>query len=303
MSLQDIYAQVNPSVVGVITYADGEEYSWGTGVVFTADGYIITNTHVLEGSDAALIRFSDGTEYEARLLGSDSATDLAVLKIDGKNLPYARFADSSECRVGDGVVAIGNPLGEGYSGTMTNGIISAIDRSVSNNGYNMTLLQTNAALNEGNSGGPLINMHGQVIGITNMKIMYSYYATVEGIGFAIPSSTVKAVVDQLIENGIVLGQPALGIVAGSVSAEAMDLYGMPMGVYVTEVHENSDAWTQGLRPGDVISHVNGTPVSSVAEVSALKEGLAVGDTITVTVYRGGDTFEVEFALVDKSLVQ
>ncbi len=303
MSLQDIYTQVNPCVVSIITYLDETEYSWGSGVVFTADGYIITNAHVLQGSDAAAVRFTDGAEYDARLVGSDTATDLAVLKIDGQDLPYAPFADSTDCRVGDGVVAIGNPLSENYAGTMTNGIISAIDRSVSNNGYKMTLLQTNAALNEGNSGGPLVNMHGQVIGITNMKIMYSYYSTVEGIGFAIPSSIIKTVVDQLLENGVVLGQPALGIVAGSVSSVAMAQYGMPKGVYITEVHENSDAWTQGLRPGDVITRVNGTPVSSVAEVNALKEGLAVGDTITVEVWRDGDTFEVEFALVDKSLVQ
>ena len=303
MSLQDIYTKVNPSVVGVIAYLDGEEYSWGTGVVFTADGYIVTNAHVLSGSDAAVIRFSDSSEYEAKLVGSDTATDLAVLKIEGKNLPFASFANSDSCRVGDAVVAIGNPLGQEYAGTMTNGIISAIDRSVSNNGYSMTLLQTNAALNEGNSGGPLINMHGQVIGITNMKIMYSYYATVEGIGFAIPSSVIKTVVDAIIENGIVPGHPALGIVAGSVSAEAVELYDMPMGVYVTEVHENSDAHRQGLRPGDVITSVNGTPVASVAEVNALKEGLAVGDSITAEVFRNGDTFEMEFALVDSSLVQ
>ncbi len=303
LSLQEIYQKLNPAVVGIVTYLDDEEYSWGTGVLFTADGYLITNAHVLAGSEAALVRCHDGKEYEAELIGSDDATDLAVLKIDGKNLPFATFADSADCRVGDEVVAIGNPLGENYSGTMTNGIISAIDRHVSNNGYDMTLLQTNAALNEGNSGGPLINRHGQIIGITNMKIMYSYYATVEGIGFAIPSAVVREVVDQLLAHGHVLGKPALGIVAGAVSAEAMQGYDMPQGVYVTEVHKNSDAHAQGLRAGDVITKVNGTPVTTVSEVNALKEGLSVGDSITVEVFRNGDLFELSFELVDSSTVQ
>ena len=303
LSLQDIYTKVNPSVVAVLTYVDGYEYAWGTGVVFTSDGYIVTNAHIIEGAETALIRFPDGREFDAFLVGSDTATDLAVLKVEGEDLPYAEFADSALCRVGDSVVAIGNPLSEAYSGTMTNGIISGMDRSLRSNGYTMTLLQTNAALNEGNSGGPLINMHGQVIGITSMKIMYSYTSTVEGLGFAIPSSVVKTVVDQLVENGIVPGKPALGIVAGAVSSEAMSLYDLPQGVYVTEVHENSDAHRQGLRVGDVITAVNGVPVSTVAEVNAVKEGLAVGDTITAEVYRDGRSFEIEFALVDNGLVQ
>ena len=303
LSLQEIYQKVSPCVVGVVAYYEGNLWSQGTGVVFTADGYIITNAHVLEGADAAIIRLTDGSEYDALLLGSDTATDLAVLKIDGQDLPYALFADSADCQVGDSVAAIGNPLGENYAGTFTNGIISGIDRHVSNNGYSMSLLQTNTALNEGNSGGPLINMHGQVIGITNMKIMYSSYSTVEGIGFAIPSSVVKAAVDEIIAHGAVLGQPALGITAGSVSTEAMSLYGLPKGVYVSTVHENSDAWAQGLREGDVITSVNGVAVTTVAQVNALKEGLSVGDTILLEVYREGENFEMEFALVDSSQVQ
>lgn len=302
-SLQTIYAKLSPTVVGITCYRDGEQWSWGTGVVFTADGYIITNAHVLEGADAADVILTDGTSYKARFLGSDTATDLAVLKIDAKGLAYAEFADSDDCLVGDEVVAIGNPLGEQYAGTMTNGIISAIDRSVVSNGFSMTLLQTNAALNEGNSGGPLINMHGQVIGITNMKVMYTYSATVEGIGFAIPTSVIKPVVDAIIEYGYVPGQPTLGIVAGSVSNEAMARYDLPEGIYVSSVDENSDAYAQGLQPGDVITRMNGTPVTSVSEVNALKEGLAVGDEITCTVYREGKTFDISFKLVDKGVIE
>ena len=301
MSLQAIYDVVSPAVVGITTYLNGEEYSWGTGIVFTADGYIVTNEHVLESTDGAVITFSDGTEYNAKLVGSDDATDIAVLKIDAKGLTYAKFADSSTCRVGDNVVAIGNPLGKEYSGTMTDGIISAIERSVTYNGHSMTLMQTNAALNEGNSGGPLINAYGQVIGITNMKIM-STYTSIEGIGFAIPTSVIQNAVNQIIAYGTVLGEPTIGITAGSVSEEAMQLYNLPEGVYVSKVENGSDAYAKGVKVGDVITAVNGSAVTSVADVNALKEDCKVGDTITLTIYRDGKTFDVKVQLVDKSTV-
>ena len=301
-SLQDIYAQLSPAVVGITCYRSGEKWSWGTGVVFTTDGYVVTNAHVLEGSDAADVIFPDGDSRSARFVGSDTATDLAVLKIEGENFPCAAFADSASCQVGDGVVAIGNPLGEQYAGTMTNGIISAINRSVSNKGFSMTLLQTNAALNEGNSGGPLINMHGQVVGITNMKVMFTYSAAVEGIGFAIPTSVIKPVVDAIVEYGYVPGQPTLGIVAGPVSEEAMERYGLPSGIYVSRVDENSDAFAQGMQAGDVITAVNGTPVASVDDVNAIKDALAVGDEICCTVYREGKSFDIRFRLVDKGVI-
>ena len=302
LSLAEIYERVSPAVVGVTARVNGRDYSWGTGVAFTPDGCIITNTHIIAGCDGASVTFPDGTEYDALLVGSDSASDIAVLKIDGENLPYAEFGDSSTLRVGDAVAAIGNPLGEAYAGTFTNGIISGIDRSVSNNGYSMTLLQTNAALNEGNSGGPLLNAGGQVVGITNMKIMSSYFTTVEGIGFAIPSTVVKEIADQLIEYGVVMGKPTIGITAGPVSAEAMELYGLPAGVYVATVNENADAYLKGVRPGDVITEVNGTPVTTVAEVNAIKDGLAVGDTLTLTLWREGETFTLDIALVDSSVI-
>ena len=303
MSYQQIYEAVSPAVVGIITYVDGLEYGWGSGVVFTPDGYIITNTHVLTGSDAATVIFSDGTEMEAQLMGADEKSDIAVIRVEGEDLPYAPFGDSESLQVGDEVFAIGNPLGPEYAGTMTNGIISAISRNINYNGHTMTLLQTNAALNEGNSGGPLVNAAGQVVGITNMKIMFNYYATVEGIGFAIPSAVVKEVADELIDHGIVLGEPTIGIVAGSVSSEAMALYGLPRGVYVSDVNEGSDAKEQGLREGDVILEVNGIAVASVAEVNAIKGDLQVGDTIDLTVYREGETFDMTIALVDKSQIQ
>ena len=303
LPMQDIYEKVSPAVVGIITYLDGLEYGWGTGVVFTADGYIITNTHVLTGGDSAVVVFSDGTEYDALLIGADEKSDIAVLRIEAEGLAYATFGDSDGLRVGDEAYAIGNPLGPAYAGTMTNGIISAINRNIVYNGHSMTLLQTNAALNEGNSGGPLVNAAGQVVGITNMKIMSTYSATVEGIGFAIPTSVVKEVADQLIERGIVLGEPTIGIVAGSVPAEAMEAYDLPEGVYVSEVSEGSDAKEKGLKVGDVILEVNGIPVTSVAEVNLIKEDCEVGDTLDLTVYRKGETFEMTIELVDKSQIQ
>jgi serine protease Do len=182
---------------------------------------------------------------------------------------------------------------------MTNGIISAINRNISYNGHNMTLLQTNAALNEGNSGGPLVNAYGQVVGITNMKIMSSYYTTVEGIGFAIPSKVVKQIADQLIADGVVSGYPTIGIVAGAVSTEAQRLYDLPNGVYVSQVNDGSDAKTKGMQVGDIILAVNGQSVTSVAEVNAIKEGFGVGDTLTLTIYREGETFDLDVVLVDQ----
>ena len=301
LSLQEIYERVSPAVVGITTYLEGEEYAWGTGVVFDSAGYILTNTHILQGCDAAQVVFPDGSTYEALLVGADEASDVAVVTIetDGGDLPCADFGRSTGLRVGDEVVAIGNPLGQEYAGTMTNGIISAIDRNVTYEGHPMTLLQTNAALNEGNSGGPLINDRGQVIGITNMKIMSSYFTSVEGIGFAIPSAVIKQIADQLIATGVVPGEPAIGIVAGPVSAEAMELFDMPKGLYITEVSEGSDALEKGLLAGDVITAVNGEPVTSVADVNAIKEGLEVGDSLTLSVWRDGEELELEIQLVDK----
>ncbi len=300
LSLQEIYDKVSPAVVGINAFADDLPYSWGTGVVFTDDGYVVTNTHILQGCSQANVVFSDGTEYEAYLVGADELSDIAVLYIGGKDLPYAQFGRSDALKVGDMAVAIGNPLGKEYTGTMTDGIISAIDRNVTYDGHTMTLLQTNAALNEGNSGGPLINAAGQVVGITNMKIMSSYMTTVEGIGFAIPSSVVKQIADQLIETGVVPGEPTIGILAGAMTMEAMEKYDLPQGVYVSRVDEGSDALKKGLQVGDVITAVNGERVATVAQVNAVKEGLQVGDSITLTIFRDGETFDVDIVLVDKA---
>ena len=189
LSLQALYQNCSPSIVAISGYVDGKTgYSWGTGVVLSQDGLILTNTHVIEDCDRATVTLYDDSVYEAKLVGADAISDVAVLKIEAGGLPAASFGDSGSLMVGDRVAAIGNPLGETFRMTLTDGIISAIERGINYNGHSMTLLQTNTALNEGNSGGPLFNMYGQVVGVTNMKMMSSY-SSIEGIGFAIPSAT------------------------------------------------------------------------------------------------------------------
>ena len=226
----------------------------------------------------------------------DSISDLAVLKIDAQGLTAAEFGDSSGLLVGDRVIAIGNPLGQDLYGTMTDGIVSAINRDVTYAGHMMTLIQTNAAINEGNSGGPLINIYGQVIGITNMKA--ASRNGVEGIGFAIPTSSVRPVVDALLAEGRVSGRPSIGITIGPIESSAMEYYGLPSGLYIESVAAGSDAEAQGVQSGDILVAVNGEPVSTTYDVNAIKDGMQVGDTLTLTLYRGGKTFDVTVTLMD-----
>lgn len=296
-SLQDIYAANLPSIVSVQGSAQ-DGYSLGTGVIMSADGYIITNSHVIEHCSQLEVILWNERSYPAALVGQDSETDLAVLKIDGSGLSPAAFGDSSLAEVGDPVAAIGNPLGSELRGTMTDGIISAINRNVRVQGRTMTLIQTNAALNSGNSGGALINQFGQVIGITNMK-MRSYTTPVEGLGFAIPTTTVKVIVDALIAEGVVGGRPTIGITAYTLTAEMAQERGCPPGVWVQEVQDGSDAWARGLRPGDVIVQVNGADITLMEELQAAKAGLAAGDTISLRFWRAGTYQSVEITLVEQ----
>lgn len=297
LSLQRIYEKCSPSVVAITAEVDDESFYWGSGIVMTADGYILTNTHMLDDVYKITVTLYNDDEYDALVVGYDAISDIAVLKIDALGLTPAEFADSSSLKVGDKVVAIGNPLGEEFRGTMTDGIISAINRGISYNNHTMTLLQTNAAINEGNSGGPLINMAGQVVGLTNMKMM-SYYSSIEGIGFAIPTATLKPIADALIETGTISGRPALGITVGSVPQSASDYYELPEGLYITKVSDGSDAKAQGIQVGDIVTAVNGRQVTTTSEVSAIKDGMQVGETLTLTIYRSGKTFDVTIALVD-----
>ena len=301
LCLQDIYSSVIDSVVSISSMTSSGTSS-GTGIIMSSDGYVITNHHVITGALVISVLTNDNQEYEAALVGSDEMSDLAVLKIDARGLQAAEFGDSSKLRVGDSVVAIGDPLGVQLRGTMTNGIISAINRDLTVGDRTMTLIQTNAALNNGNSGGPLINCYGQVIGINTVK-MSSYYtatASVEGLGFAIPISVAKPIIDELIENGYVAGRPAIGISGDSLPSYYRTYYRLPDGVYVTSVNEGSDAKAKGIREGDIVTAINGEKICSIDELNTVKNQYAAGDEVTLTVYRSGTYYEVTVTLIDQA---
>ncbi len=301
LCLQDIYSSVIDSVVSISSMTSSGTSS-GTGIIMSQDGYVITNHHVITGALVISVLTNDNQEFEAALVGSDEMSDLAVLKIDARGLKAAEFGDSSKLRVGDSVVAIGDPLGVQLRGTMTNGIISAINRDLTVGDRTMTLIQTNAALNNGNSGGPLINCYGQVIGINTVK-MSSYYsasATVEGLGFAIPISVAKPIIDELIENGYVAGRPAIGISGDSLPSYYRTYYRLPEGVYVTSVNEGSDAKAKGIREGDIVTAINGEKICSIDELNTVKNQYAAGDEVTLTIYRSGAYYEVTVTLIDQA---
>lgn len=300
LSLQELYDQCSKSIVAIKGYQDGVDgYYWGSGIILSKDGLILTNTHVIENCDTASVTLYDNSSYDAALVGADSTSDIAVLRIEATGLTPASFGDSAELAIGDQVAAIGNPLGETFRMTLTDGIISAIDRGISYNGHSMTLLQTNTAINEGNSGGALFNMYGQVIGVTNMKMMSSY-SSIEGIGFAIPSSTIAAVADSLMQYGEVRGRTAIGITVGAIPENVTSHYDLPTGLYVSAVEEKSDAAAKGIQQGDIITAVNGNPASATSDILTVKNTLSVGDTITFTIWRDGEIFDVDVTLVDEN---
>lgn len=266
----------------------------GTGVVMSSDGYIITNAHVISGAEKASVVFSDGSRANALLVGYDGETDLAVLKVDKQGLTPAVFGDSSQLQVGDPAYAIGNPLGEELRGTMTDGIISAIDRTVDMDGQSMTLLQTTAALNSGNSGGALINAAGQVVGITNMKMM-SDWETIEGLGFAVPTAQAKVVVDQIISLGYYTGRPTLGITV----QDHFDADGNPDGAEVVNVKKLSDGCGK-LFAGDVIVAAQDIPVTCTDDLLRIKDWLMVGEDLRLQVWTGEEVVEVPVRLMRSS---
>ena len=296
LSLQEIYAKNIPSVVS-ITVSSRSSRSTGTGVVLTQDGYIATNAHVVSGGTQITVQLTDDRVFQAELIGTDEVTDLAVLRIEAMELTPTEFGDSTSLRVGDAVCAIGDPLGVEFRGTYTNGIVSAINRDVDIDGRTMTLIQTNAALNSGNSGGPLINCYGQVIGINTMKIgTFTNSSGVEGLGFAIPSATVKEIVDQLVNQGYVSGRPTLGIQGEALDTFYQYYYRLPAGVYVTAVEYGSDAHKVGIEEGDLILSVGSARVTSFDELRSAVLNFQVGDTVEVVVYRGGQQYRVELTL-------
>ena len=296
LTAQEVYAAVNPSVVMVAVAIDEEKASIGTGVILTEDGYVVTNAHVIAGGLSAWVALDTGEVLDAELVGFDSNEDLALLKlVDGQGLPAARLGDSDACVVGDQVYAIGNPLGVELRGTLTSGLISAIDRQVTMEGRVMTMLQTTAALNNGNSGGPLINEYGQVIGINTMKMSNSIAdaeaATVEGLGFAVPTGRAVTVINDILATGAFHGIPSIGVYVAEEQ--------QPDGTYrpvIDSVTENFGAEAAGLQRGDVILSADGTAVYSNYDLLRARRAHIVGETITLTVQRDGRTLDVEVYL-------
>lgn len=300
-----------PSVVGItVTYqissifggrSSGE--ATGSGIIVSEDGYIVTNNHVISSESSSFYAITEATgikvnlynsteSYEATVVGTDAYTDLAVLKIEKTGLTPATLADSAEVKVGEFVMAVGNPLGMDYS--VTSGIVSAVNREIESEGTTFTAIQTDAAINSGNSGGALVNSNGEVIGINTMKFAGD---GIEGIGFAIPISSATSVIEQLIEFQAVK-RPYIGIVGSSVDSAIVERYGIPEGIYVDEVEENSPAKTAELQKGDIITKIEGKEVKSVNELNQIKYTYSIGDTVTLTIYRNGETLEIDLVLAE-----
>jgi serine protease Do len=290
LTVPEIVQRIKPSVVGICTTFTDDKRGTGTGIIISEDGLIATNCHVVEeNSDGFMQKASDiivvlpdKSEHKATVLGTDPQTDLAVIDIDVSGLPAAKFGDSSKVLEGSDAIAVGNPLGLELYGTVTKGIISALERTITVGDSEMTLFQTDAAINPGNSGGPLCNLSGEVIGINSSKII-SIYA--EGIGFAIPSNAAEPVIADLIEFGYVRGRPAIGFSGENVGEYRSSEYGVPMGVLVRFIAPNSSAEKSDLRVGDIIIKADGKTICDIHELSDIKKELRVGDEISLTVYR------------------
>ncbi len=300
-----IAKKVMPSVVGVRTYGtynywgryiNNMELGSGSGIIYSEDGYIITNYHVIENATSVVVTLSDGQEHEAVIIGADEGSDLAVLKVTTeKKLPAAEFGDSSKLQIGELVVAIGNPLG--YDNTVTDGIVSGLNRQLSDYTDQMTLIQTNAAINSGNSGGALVNARGQVIGINSAKLVAS---NAEGMGFALSIDEVKPLVEELIGQGHV-SRPYMGVTIDSqyqVDEETAERYEIPMGIMVYEVAKNSPAEKAGLRAGDIIYKVNDTLIQSFDDLSEIIDDSKVGDQLRVLADRNGQKITALVTLAD-----
>lgn len=302
MSIVDIARQVGPAVVGIVATGESssgmflipqQTQSSGSGIIISSDGYIVTNNHVVEGASSLKVTLNTMEEYDAKLVGTDPQTDLAVIKIEATGLTSAVLGNSSDVEVGELAIAIGNPLGQELAGTVTTGIISATNRQVTVDDVEYTLLQTDAAINEGNSGGALVNAYGEVIGINSVKMAST---GVEGLGFAIPSDIAKPVISDLIEYGYVTGRPVIGITGRNITEEMSQYYDLPVGVYIQAITEFSAAEKAGLRPGDVIIQCDGQTVETVDELNEIRDQHQVGDTLTLTIVRNGERMEVSVTL-------
>lgn len=297
LSVAEINNKVSPAVV-LITAEGMFSGGQGTGFIISEDGYIVTNAHVVSGYSDITVTLNDEkkTEYPATIVGEDVTTDIAVLQIRANGLPTAEIGTSADLQVGQDVVVIGNPLGEEFSGSVTTGIISALDRQLEfDDGSVYDYIQTDAAINSGNSGGPLVNMYGHVIGVNAAKIDSS---VAEGMGFAIPIDDVVPVVNDLIEYGYVVNRPYIGIVGESLDEQYSSYYDLPTGVHVTDVTPGSPADKANIQVDDIITHINGIAVSSVGQLNNVKNDYKPGDTVELTIYRYNTekTFTVDVVL-------
>ncbi|MBE7038633.1 MAG: trypsin-like serine protease [Ruminococcaceae bacterium] len=318
LEIPDIAEKVGPAVVGVVNLTKYSGYSYnnpfgfyfqqpdmqnvpeqeveqgsGSGILISADGYIITNNHVVEGASSLKVILNTGEKYDAVLKGADARTDLALLKIEGNGFPFATLGDSTTLRVGDLAVAIGNPLGQELAGTVTVGYISALNRTMTIDNKQLTLIQTDAAINPGNSGGALVNCYGEVIGINTAKVSSS---SLEGLGFAIPTAEAKPIIEDLISNGYVKGRPVIGIAGRGITAKEAQAYNMVEGVYVYSMTESSPAYMSGIKIGDIIVECNGTKVKTVDELNDIKNKFKPNDTLRLKLWRSGSYVNVNLIL-------
>jgi serine protease Do len=299
LSTIEIASNVSPATVSIIAevsygsiYGESLYESSGSGFIISSDGYIVTNNHVVSGAgkiSVVIPGFEDS--FSAEIVGTDSQTDIAVLKVESNEaFQYIVFGDSDLLQVGELAVAIGNPFGE-LAGTVTVGVISALDRDISIDSVTYNLLQTDASINSGNSGGPLVNSYGEVIGVTNAKISDG-----EGIGFAIPINDVKNIIEELINNGYVSGRPVMGVVVVDVDESTAQQYDWPVGVYVREVTVGGPAEKAGVLMRDIITEINGQPITSTQSVIDIRDHLVIGEVMTLTVFRDGETLSLTLVL-------
>ncbi len=304
MTDAEVYAANVNSVVSINTTATAgtnffgqsvQTASAGSGFVLTADGYIVTNYHVVEDADTVTVTMYNGDEYDAKYVGGDEDYDIAVIKVEAENLQPVTVGDSDTLNVGDHVLAVGNPLGE-LTFSMSGGMVSSVNRAINVSGTPFNMIQTDASINPGNSGGPLFNSYGEVVGIVSAKYSSaSNEESVEGLGFAIPINDVIAMIQDIMTNGYVTNKPYLGITGGSMTEQmaAQFRYDIDSGVFVYSVEEGGAADKAGLQMGDVITKVGDTDITSMDDLNVVKKQYSAGDTATFTIYRDGKEMTVE----------
>ncbi len=316
MSTTEVAELVSPTVVAIYNYgkytSGGREMyalaSSGSGIIMTEDGYIVTNAHVVDGAAKLEVVLSDGTTYDAKIVGSDEKTDIAVVKVDESGMNYAQFGNSDQIKIGEFVLAIGNPGISGggenieLTGSVSFGIVSAVDRKIKVDNSTLYCIQTDAAINPGNSGGALVNMYGQVIGINSAKIQVDGY---EGLGFAIAINKAEPIIRELISNGKVTSRAMLGITGTLIDASTAEQYGLKQGLMIVEIGENSDMVYRGVMVNDIITHINGEAIDSFDKASEILDPYKPGDKVTISVFRyvrGGDNieFDAEITLVSEA---